>query len=139
MVYQKEINLKTTHHGEMYDLTTQVMSIVKESGVRNGIVNVFNVGSTAGIGTIEIEPGLSKDMINVLDRLIPPSREYEHEKAWHDGNGHSHIQATMIGPSLTIPIKGGNLMLGTWQQVFHIECDIKPRIRTVFVTVIGDC
>jgi len=139
MVYQKEINLKTTHHGEMYDLTTQVMSIVKESGIRNGIVNVFNVGSTAGIGTIEFEPGLSKDMINVLDRLIPPSREYEHEKAWHDGNGHSHIQATMIGPSLTVPIKGGNLMLGTWQQIFHIECDIKPRIRTVFVTVIGDC
>ncbi|MGB9603657.1 MAG: secondary thiamine-phosphate synthase enzyme YjbQ [Verrucomicrobiia bacterium] len=139
MVYQREIHLNTSGHGEMHNLTAQVMSIVKDSGVRNGIVNIFNIGSTAAVGTIEFESGLARDLPNILDRLIPQSLEYAHERAWHDGNGHSHLQATMLGPSLTIPIKSGGLVLGTWQQIFHIECDIKPRSRTVFVTVIGDC
>lgn len=139
MVYQREIHLKTKCHGEMHDLTSQVMSIVKDSGVRNGIVHIFNIGSTAAVGTIEFESGLARDLPNTLDKLIPQSIEYEHERAWHDGNGHSHLQATMLGPSLTVPIKSGELVLGTWQQIFHIECDIKPRTRTVFVTVIGDC
>jgi secondary thiamine-phosphate synthase enzyme len=74
----------------------------------------------------------------MLDRLIPPSRSYGHEQAWHDGNGHSHLQATLMGPSLTVPLRDGRLITGTWQQIFHIECDIKPRTRTIIVTVNGD-
>ena len=86
----------------------------------------------------EFEPGLEKDLPEMLERLIPPSRDYGHEMAWHDGNGHSHLQATLMGPSLTVPISGGELVLGTWQQIFHIECDVKPRRRSLFVTVIGE-
>jgi len=74
----------------------------------------------------------------MLDKLFPPSRDYGHERAWHDGNGHSHLQATTLGPALTVPIRGGELVLGTWQQIFHLECDIKPRQRTIMVTVTGE-
>ena len=95
-------------------------------------------GSTAAVGAIEFEPGLQRDLPETLDRLIPPSREYGHEQAWHDGNGHSHLQASLMGPSLAVPIADGRLVLGTWQQVFHLECDVRPRNRTVVVTVIGE-
>jgi secondary thiamine-phosphate synthase enzyme len=122
----------------MQDLTDDVAQIVNDSRVRVGTVNVFNVGSTGAIGMIEFEPGLQKDLPTMLDKLFPPSREYGHEQAWHDGNGHSHLQATMLGPSVTVPIKDGKLVLGTWQQVFHLECDIKPRQRTIVITVMGD-
>lgn len=122
----------------MHDLTPQVTKIVAESGLQTGTVNVFNVGSTAALGTIEFEPGLQHDLPTILDKLIPPSRGYGHEQAWHDGNGHSHLQATLLGPSLTVPISGGKPVLGTWQQIFHLECDVRARQRTVVVTVIGD-
>lgn len=122
----------------MHDLTPQVTKIVAESGLQTGTVNVFNVGSTAALGTIEFEPGLQHDLPAILDKLIPPSRGYGHEQAWHDGNGHSHLQATLLGPSLTVPISGGKPVLGTWQQIFHLECDVRARQRTVVVTVIGD-
>lgn len=122
----------------MHDLTPQVTKIVAESGIQTGTVNVFNVGSTAALGTIEFEPGLQHDLPTILDKLIPPSRSYGHEQAWHDGNGHSHLQATLLGPSLTVPISGGKPVLGTWQQIFHLECDVRARQRTVVVTVIGD-
>ena len=87
---------------------------------------------------IEFEPGLQRDMPATLDKLIPPSRNYGHEQTWHDGNGHSHLQATLLGPSLTVPIADGKLVLGTWQQIFHLECDIRGRQPTVLVTVVGD-
>jgi len=138
MIYQHEIQLETTGHRHMHDLTEDIAHIVSTSRIRAGLVNVFNLGSTGAIGTIEFEPGLEKDLPWVLDKLLPPSREYGHEQAWHDGNGHSHLQATMLGPSLTVPLKDGRLALGTWQQVFHLECDIKPRRRTIVVTVIGE-
>lgn len=138
MTYQREIELKTSTHGQMHDLTVDVSHIVTESRVRSGIVHIFNVGSTGAIGTIEFEPGLQQDLPDLLDELMPPGRDYGHERAWHDGNGHSHLQATMLGPSLTVPVKDGKLVLGTWQQVFHLECDIKPRRRTIAVTVMGD-
>ena len=101
-------------------------------------MHVFNVGSTASIGAIEFEPGLERDLPAILDELIPPSRGYGHEQTWHDGNGHSHLQATMLGPSLTVPFGEGRLLLGTWQQVFLLECDTRPRERTIIVTVQGD-
>ena len=122
----------------MHDLTEQVAAIVTSAGIQTGIVNIFNVGSTAAVGTIEFEPGLQHDLPGILNKLIPPSRSYGHEQAWHDGNGHSHLQATLLGPSLTVPISEGKLVLGTWQQIFHLECDVRSRQRIVVVTVVGD-
>ena len=122
----------------MQDITDHIARIVGGSGMKTGTVQVFNVGSTAAIGTIEFEPGLERDLPELLDRLIPPSRQYGHEQAWHDGNGHSHLQATWLGPSVTVPVADGALVLGTWQQIFHLECDVKPRRRNIVVTIIGE-
>ena len=138
MIYQREIQLQTSGHRQMHDLTGEVARIVSESRVHCGLAHIFNVGSTGAIGTIEFEPGLQEDLPAMLDKLFPPSRDYGHEHAWHDGNGHSHLQATMLGPSLTVPIKEGKLALGTWQQIFHLECDIKPRRRTILITAVGE-
>jgi len=122
----------------MHDLTSEVADIVQTSGVRNGLVHIFNVGSTGAVGTIEFEPGLEQDLPEILDKLIPPGRTYGHEQTWHDGNAHSHLQATWLGPDLTVPVHEGRLVLGTWQQIFHLECDIKPRRREIMITVIGE-
>ena len=122
----------------MHDLTEAVARIVAHSKIGTGTVHVFNVGSTASIGTIEYEPGLLQDLPTELQRLFPPSRHYGHEQAWHDGNGHSHLQATLLGPDLTVPVRDGQPVLGTWQQIFHLECDIKPRERSIVVTVMGE-
>jgi secondary thiamine-phosphate synthase enzyme len=138
MVHQEQFTIETTGHRHMHDLTARVVDIIAHSGVRSGSVNIFNVGSTGAIGAIEFEPGLQRDLPELLDGLIPPSREYGHERAWHDGNGHSHLQATWLGPSLTVPIADGQPALGKWQQIFHLECDIKPRRRTIVVTITGE-
>lgn len=138
MNYQKQISVNTKGHGDMHDLTDGVAAAVTSSGVRTGIVHIFNIGSTAGVGTIEFEPGLQRDLPAILDKVIPPSRDYGHEQAWHDGNGHSHLQASLLGPSLTVPVADGKLVLGTWQQIFHLECDVRARQRIVVVTVVGD-
>ena len=138
MTYQERLQFSTSGHGHMTDLTNLVTEVVARAGVQIGLVSVFNVGSTGAIGTIEFEPGLQQDVPEILDRLIPPSREYGHELAWHDGNGHSHLQATLLGPSLSVPVTDGDLALGTWQQIFHLECDVKPRRRTLVVTVMGE-
>lgn len=138
MTYQQEMHVQTSGHKDMHDLTPDVARVVDESGVKCGVAHVFNVGSTSAIGTIEFEPGLQEDLPNILDKLIPPGRDYGHERAWHDGNGHSHLQATTLGPELTVPIKDRKLVLGTWQQIFHLECDIKPRNRRIIITVTGD-
>jgi secondary thiamine-phosphate synthase enzyme len=138
MTYQQQISLNTKGHGDMRDLTEHIDAVVSSSGVKTGTVNVFNIGSTAAVGTIEFEPGLQQDLPAVLDKVIPPSRNYAHEQRWQDGNGHSHLQATWLGPSLTVPIMDGKLVLGTWQQIFHLECDVRGRQRTVMVTVVGD-
>jgi len=122
----------------MHDLTGQVATIVTSSGIQSGMVHIFNVGSTAADGAIEFEPGLQHDLPAILDKLIPASRSYGHEQAWHDGNGHSHLQSTLLGPSLSVPVSAGKLVLGTWQQIFHLECDVRGRQRTVVVTVVGD-
>jgi secondary thiamine-phosphate synthase enzyme len=138
MVFQRELKLRTRSPGEMHDLTAEVARIVGESGVRIGIVQIFNVGSTGAIGAIEFEPGLKQDLPALLQRLIPSSRDYAHEQTWRDGNGHSRLQATLLGPSLTVPLREGRPVLGEWQQIFHIECDVRPRERTVVVTVLGE-
>lgn len=112
MIFQKEITVDTRGHRDMHDLTDQVARIVRESGIASGTVQVFNVGSTGAVGTIEFEPGLKEDLPHCLDRLMPPSRNYGHEQAWGDGNGHAHLQATMLGPSLTVPVREGNPVFG---------------------------
>ena len=138
MLHQEQISIHTSGHGDMHDLTRDVSAIIAGSGIRTGTAHIFNVGSTAAVGTIEFEPGLQRDLPQVLDTLIPSSRSYGHEQAWHDGNGHSHLQATLLGPSLTVPVAGGKPVLGTWQQIFHLECDVRGRKRTVVITVSGE-
>lgn len=138
MVFQEQLTVSTQGHGDMHDLTEQVADILSRSQVRAGLVHIFNAGSTAAIGAIEFEPGLRKDLPEALDRLLPPSRDYGHEQTWHDGNGHSHLQATLLGPGLTVPVRDGKLFLGTWQQIIHLECDTRPRQRIVVVTVQGE-
>jgi secondary thiamine-phosphate synthase enzyme len=138
MIHQESLNVPTQGHGDMQDLTEPISQIICKSGIHTGMVNVFNIGSTAAIGAIEFEPGLTHDLPELLNRLIPPSRDYKHEQTWHDENGHSHLQGTWLGTSLTIPIQKGQLVLGTWQQIFHLECDIKPRQRQVMVTIDGE-
>ncbi len=138
MVVHDEIHIATRGHRDMHDITGEVQQAVERSGIQNGVVHLFNVGSTAAVGTIEFEPGLKEDLPSALDRLIPASLDYAHEETWHDGNGHSHLQATLLGPSLSVPVRDGRLVLGTWQQIFHLECDVRPRRRTIAVTVIGE-
>ncbi len=138
MIHRERLEVPTRGHRDMHDLTARVAEIVTRSGVGIGLVHACNIGSTAAIGTIEFEPGLERDLPEQLDRLLPPSRDYGHERAWHDGNGHSHLQATLLGPELTVPVEDGRLVLGTWQQIFLLECDVKPRRRTIVVTVMGE-
>jgi len=138
VTYQGKFEVKTSGHRDMQDITAQVAQQVADAGVETGTAHVFVVGSTAAVGTIEFEPGLAGDLPAILDRVVPPSRDYGHERAWHDGNGHSHLQATWLGPSLMVPVESGQLSLGTWQQVFLLECDVRPRTRTLVVTVSGD-
>jgi secondary thiamine-phosphate synthase enzyme len=138
MVFQEQFSVSTCGHGDMHDLTEQLAAAIAHSKVRVGIANIFQVGSTAAVGAIEFEPGLRRDLPSTLDRLMPPSRDYGHEQTWHDGNGHSHLQATILGQGVTIPIGEGKLILGTWQQIFLLECDTRPRQRTVVLTVVGE-
>jgi len=138
MVHQQKIAFSTSGYGDTHDLTERINGIVSESGVQTGIAHVFAIGSTAAICAIEFEPGLRKDLPEVLSTLIPPSRNYGHEQAWHDGNGHSHLQASIVGPDMNIPVSGGHVVLGTWQQVTHVELDVRGRNRSVIVTVHGE-
>ena len=138
MVFQEQLRQCTRGHDDMHDLTEKVSEAVARSSIRTGVAHVTHLGSTGAVGLIEFEPGLRKDLPQLLDRLMPPSRDYAHEQTWHDGNGHSHLQATLLGQSLTIPVADGRLLLGTWQQIFLLECDTRSRDRTIVVTVIGE-
>lgn len=122
---------------DLTDVTGMVARIVATSQVRDGSAQLAAVGSTASLTTIEFEPGAVEDLKRAIARLAPPNLEYVHELTWHDGNGHSHVQAALLGPSLVVPIRGGRLRLGTWQQVVLINHDNRPRRRAVEVTVIG--
>jgi secondary thiamine-phosphate synthase enzyme len=138
MVFQERFSLHTRGHGQMHDITERVAEVIRHSGIRMGTAQIFCIGSTAAVGTVEFEPGLQQDLPEMLDRLIPPSRDCGQEQAWHDGNGHSHLQSTLLGPSLSIPVAEGDPLLGTWQQIFLLECDVRPRDRSVVVTVQGE-
>jgi secondary thiamine-phosphate synthase enzyme len=122
----------------MHDVTQAVADIVQQSGVRDGLVNVFCPGSTGGVTTIEYEPGLRRDFPEAMERIAPREMRYEHDETWHDGNGHSHVRASLLGPSLTVPVSGGRPLLGTWQQIVFLDFDVRPRRRRLVVTVLGE-
>lgn len=119
------------------DITPQIERILYNSGMTEGQVTVFVPGATAGISTIEYEPGLLKDLPERLEAIVPSNETYHHDMTWHDGNGHSHIRATLIGPSLTVPFENKILTLGTWQQIILIDCDVPARQREIVVQLIG--
>jgi len=133
-----DISLKTAAKDEIIDITSSVAEVVQRSKVRNGLACVFVVGSTAAVTTVEHEPGLVSDMHDAMDRLYPKDVDYEHHQRWGDGNGHSHIRASFVGPSITIPVVDGQLQLGTWQQIVFMEFDNKPRTRELSVQVVGE-
>jgi secondary thiamine-phosphate synthase enzyme len=137
-VITRNIQIKSKSENDILDITDQVSKIVEESKIENGAVIVFVVGSTAAITTIEYEPGLKKDFPEMLSRLAPKDIQYAHDNAWHDGNGHSHVRASLIGPSLAIPIIVGRLTLGTWQQIVLVEMDTRSRERKIILQVIGE-
>jgi secondary thiamine-phosphate synthase enzyme len=122
---------------DMCDITLTLDQLVSKSGIAFGSLLATIVGSTGSITTIEFEPGVVEDLKNAINRLAPPAMEYEHEKAWHDGNGHSHVQAALLGPSIALPVRNGRLKLGTWQQVVAINHDNRPRTRAIEITITG--
>jgi secondary thiamine-phosphate synthase enzyme len=122
---------------DIVDITDRLASTAQKAGIEDGSVHASVVGSTGSLTTIEYEPGVVEDLKRAIMRLAPLGVEYEHEKAWHDGNGHSHVQAALLGPSVVIPVRKRALTLGTWQQVVLINHDNRPRQRPVEVTVIG--
>jgi secondary thiamine-phosphate synthase enzyme len=136
-VVSDTIKLQTEGEGDMIDMTSQLSNIVKESKIKNGTVTIFVLGSTAAVTTIEYESGLIHDFPVMLSRIVPKGIEYEHDNTWHDGNGHSHVRSSLIGPSITIPIIHGKLTLGTWQQVVLLEMDTRSRNRTVILQIMG--
>lgn len=139
MVHTEKIKVKTKGNCDVVDITAQVSSAVANSKIANGTVTVFNVGSTAGITTTEYEPGLANyDIEAAFEGIAPSGGGYEHEKTWHDDNGHSHVRATVLGPSLGVPIIGGQLTLGTWQQIILVDFDTRARTRTVICQIIGE-
>ncbi len=137
-VESRTIRCETKGEMDILDITGDVAQALGATGMRKGVVTVFVPGSTAGLTTIEYEPGLLKDFPAMLERVAPKNIPYEHERTWHDGNGHSHVRASLVGPSLTVPFEDGRLVLGTWQQIVFLELDIRPRSRTLFLQFIGE-
>lgn len=138
-MYTAEVSLKTSGEGDIVDITPQANRIVAESGIISGLLSLFVEGSTAALTTIEYEPGVLSDLKRSLSAISPDDIPYEHDLAWGDGNGRSHVKAAIIGPSLTIPVRKGAMKLGTWQQVVLLELDIRSsRDRTIHCTVIGE-
>ncbi len=132
------LKLQSRHEGEIQNITEKIQSLLENSKVRNGVAVLFVPGSTAALTTIEYEPGLLHDFPAMLDRIIPSNTPYEHEEHWHDGNGHSHVKAALLGPDLTVPVQNGKFVLGTWQQIVFLELDVRPRDREIVVQLIGD-
>lgn len=137
-VVNRTIQIRTEGENDIIDITQQLSNIVKESKIEKGIVIIFVSGSTAGITTIEYESGLIHDFPAMLSRIVPKNIEYKHDNTWHDGNGHSHVRASLIGPSITIPILHSSLTLGTWQQIVILEMDTRPRNRNVILQIMGE-
>ncbi len=134
----KEISLQSRGNCDVIDISSRVASLVAESKVNSGIVVVFVSGSTAGVTTIEYEPNLVSDFKNMWERVIPQSIHYEHNRTWGEGNGHSHVRASLLGTSMVIPFVNKRLTLGTWQQIVFVDFDNRPRSRKLVVQILGD-
>jgi secondary thiamine-phosphate synthase enzyme len=137
-VVTKDITLQSRGNCDIINMTSQVTKHVEKSGVNNGTVTLFVVGSTAGITTVEYEPNLLSDFKEMWDRVIPQNIPYQHNKTWGDGNGHSHVRASTLGASLTVPFVNKRLTLGTWQQIIFVDFDNRPRSRKVIVQLLGE-
>ena len=132
------LSLDTRGEADIHDITDAIAHQVSQSGLTNGTVTVFCPSSTSALTTIEYENGTLSDLRRLFDEIVPQNREYAHNARWQDGNGHSHVRAALLGPSLTIPIVNGQLTLGTWQQVIYVDFDNKPRRRELVLQVIGE-
>ena len=138
MVVTRSINIKTRGNCDIIDITQEVAREVSEANITSGIVTVFTKGSTAGVTTIENEPGLISDFKAMWDRLIPVNIDYRHNRAWGEGNGHSHIRASLLSASLTIPFTNKRMFLGTWQQIVYLDFDNRPRSREIILQIMGE-
>ena len=138
MIATDSVPVRTRGEGEMVDLTSRVQEVVARHGLREGHALVFVSGSTAALTTVEFEPGLVQDLPEAFERLAPRDHPYHHEETWGDGNGHSHVRASLLGPSLSVPFKDGRLLLGTWQQIVLIDFDNRSRQRDIVVQLSGE-
>jgi len=139
MVKAEKIAIKTKGNCHIVNITDDVSEVIARSRIKEGVVTLFNVGSTAGITTTEYEPGLANyDIEAAFERIAPQAARYEHEERWHDDNGHAHVRASVLGPSLSVPIDNGRLTLGTWQQIILVDFDTRPRTRMVICKMIGE-
>ena len=139
MVKTESLKIETKGNCHIVDITPDVHRALEKSGINSGTVTVFNVGSTAGITTTEYEPGLvNYDLETAFEKIAPQNARYEHEETWHDDNGHSHVRASILGPSLTVPFVDSQLTLGTWQQIILVDFDTRARTRTVICQIIGE-
>ncbi len=137
-VYHDEIKVKTEGEVDIIDITENIQKIVEKSDIKNGIICVFNPGSTGSLTTIEYEPGLKKDFPIALEKIAPKKDYYNHHETWHDDNGHSHVRASLIGPSVTLPLIKGKVVHGTWQQIVFVELDTSNRTRNIIVQIVGE-
>jgi secondary thiamine-phosphate synthase enzyme len=138
MVITRELQMQTRGNTDIQNITSQVAQIVQESGLQAGIVTVFCPGATGGLTTIEYESGMVADLRQVFDQIAPAGRPYQHHQRWGDDNGHSHIRAALVGPSLTVPFVQGRLTLGTWQQIVFLDFDTSPRARRLVLQILGE-
>ena len=136
--YNDELNIKTNRETDIIDITDEIQRIIHKSKIKNGIACIFVPGSTGSITTIEYEPGLKKDFPRALQKIAPKGDHYDHHETWHDDNGHSHVRASLMGASITIPIRNGKLLHGTWQQIVFVELDTRPRNRNIIVQIVGE-
>ena len=137
-VHYDEINVRTKAEVDIVDITEEAQIIVNKSKIKDGIACIFVPGSTGTLTTIEYEPGLMKDLPRALQKMAPKGEHYDHHETWHDDNGHSHVRASIMGPSITVPIKDGKLLHGAWQQIVFVELDTSPRNRNIIVQIVGE-
>ena len=137
-VESKTVQIQTKGENDIIDITEKISQALNNCKIQDGIVTLFIPGSTAALTTIEYEPGLMYDFPAMLSRIAPKTITYEHDNTWHDGNGHSHVRASLLGPSLTVPFRNSSLTLGTWQQIVLVEMDTRPRHRSIVIQIIGE-
>jgi secondary thiamine-phosphate synthase enzyme len=137
-VQTETIQLSSLGNGDIHDITADIAQALQRSGLTRGVVVIFCPSSTSGLTTLEFEPGCVRDLQRLFDEIASPKREYAHNARWGDGNGHSHVRAALLGPSLTVPFMGGRLTLGTWQQIVYVDFDNRRRRRELIVQIMGE-